>query len=308
MVRFLIAGSTGVIGSALVDRLRGEGHEVVRLVRPQTDADADGIPWNPPDHLDSSLLGGFDGVVNLAGRSLGQRRWSGDEKRLLWESRADTTRLLAEGIAAAEPRPRVLVNASAVGFYGDGGDAVLTEGSPKGEGFLADLVAAWEAATEPAAAAGIRVAMARSGIVLSPEGGALGRLLAPFGPKWLSPYRWGLGGVVAGGRMYWSWISLGDELAAMRHLLLESDLGGPVNLVAPRPVTNREFIKALGRALRRPTVMPIPGFVLKIVLGGELADALVLQGQRAVPTRLEGEGFEFGYTDLDEAMREALKE
>jgi hypothetical protein len=305
-MRFLIAGSTGVIGSALFDRLRGEGHEVVRLVRPQTEEGAEGIPWDPPDHLDSSLLGGFDGVVSLAGRSIGQRRWSDEEKRLLWESRVDTTRLLAEALADAEPRPRVLVNASAVGFYGDGGDAVLTEGSPKGEGFLADLVAAWEAATEPATSAGVRVAMTRSGIVLSPDGGALGRLLAPFGPKWLSPYRWGLGGPVAGGRMYWSWISFDDELAAMRHLLIESDLGGPVNLVAPNPVTNREFIKAVSRALRRPAVMPIPGFVLEIVLGGELADALVLQGQRAVPARLEGDGFEFADTDLDDAMAKAL--
>jgi len=305
-MRFLIAGSTGLIGSALVEGLRSEGHEVVRLVRPQTDAPVDGIQWSPPDRLDPELVGGFDGVANFTGRSIGERRWSEREQRLVWESRVDTTRLLAEAIATADPQPRVLVNASAVGYYGDGGDSVLTEGSPKGEGFLAALVAAWEEATRPASAAGIRVAMTRSGIVLSEQGGALGKLLAPFGPRWLSPYRWGLGGPVAGGDSYWSWISFDDEISAILHLLLRSDLEGPVNLTAPDPVTNRVFIRAVGRALRRPTFIPIPGWAVRIAIGGELAEAVVLQSQRAIPERLVADGFRFQDTSIDEAMKDAI--
>lgn len=303
-MRFLIAGSTGLIGSALHDLLAGEGHEVVRLVRPDTDAD--GIPWNPPQPLDPRLVEGFEGVANFAGRSIGERRWSDKEKRLLWESRVDPTRVLADAIAAADRKPAVLVNGSAIGYFGDGGATVLADDAAKGSGFLTDLVEAWEAATAAAVAAGIRVVLPRSGIVLSPAGGALGRLLAPFGPRWLSPYRWGLGGPVAGGKMYWSWISLADEVAGIRHLLIDSRLAGPVNLVSPGPVTNREFVRTLGRVIRRPTVMPIPGFVLRIVLGRELAAALVLEGQRAVPARLEADGFEFRDRDLERAMREAL--
>ncbi|MEX2418903.1 MAG: TIGR01777 family oxidoreductase, partial [Acidimicrobiia bacterium] len=244
--------------------------------------------------------------ANFGGRSIGERRWSDREKRLLWDSRVGPTRVLAEALAATTARPAVLVNGSAIGFFGDGGDRVLTDDAPKGEGFLTDLTAAWEAATAPASAVGIRVVTPRSGIVLSPDGGALGRLLAPFGPRWLSPYRWGLAGPVAGGKMYWSWISLRDEVAGIRHLLVDSQLAGPVNLVSPQPVTNRVFIKTLGRVIRRPTVMPIPGFVLKVVLGSELADALVLEGQRAVPARLQADGFVFTDTDLELAMREAL--
>ncbi|MEX1207738.1 MAG: TIGR01777 family oxidoreductase [Acidimicrobiia bacterium] len=303
-MRFLIAGSSGLIGSALADSLIGEGHEVVRLVRPDTNAD--GIPWDPPNPLAPHMVEGFDGVANFGGRSIGERRWSDREKRLLWDSRVGPTRVLAEALAATTARPAVLVNGSAIGFFGDGGDRVLTDDAPKGEGFLTDLTAAWEAATAPASAVGIRVVTPRSGIVLSPDGGALGRLLAPFGPRWLSPYRWGLGGPVAGGKMYWSWISLRDEVAGIRHLLVDSQLAGPVNLVSPQPVTNRVFIKTLGRVIRRPTVMPIPGFVLKVVLGSELADALVLEGQRAVPARLQADGFVFTDTDLELAMREAL--
>lgn len=302
-MRILVAGSTGLVGSALIPRLVGEGHEVTRLVRPETDAE--GIPWDPPQQLEAGALGGFDTVINLAGRSIGERRWTEREKRLLWASRVDTTRLLAQGMAVADPRPLLLINASAVGYYGDGGEAVLTEASSAGEGFLARLTVAWEGATAAAADAGIRVVVARSGIVLSTDGGALGRLLAPFGPKWLSPYRWGLGGPVAAGSAFWPWISLDDEVSAIVHLL-DSKIEGPVNLVSPDPVRSREFIKAVGRALHRPTVIPIPAFVLKVVLGGELAAALVLQGQRAVPARLQADGFEFEDADLDAAMREAI--
>jgi uncharacterized protein len=305
-VRILISGSTGTIGSALVAALEERGDEVARLVRPETTG-ADGVPWDPASgDLDPSLVSGFDAVVNLSGRSIGERRWSAAEKALLWESRVPLTAAIAGAVAAASPRPSVVVNASAVGYYGDGGDTVLDEESPAGTGFLADLVKAWEGATEPAAEAGARVVAVRSGIVLSTAGGALGRMLAPLGPRWLSPYRWGLGGPVGGGRQYWSWISLGDHVRGLVHLLAASALSGPVNLTSPWPVTNREFTKAMGRALRRPTVMPIPGFVVKAVLGSELARALVLEGQRVVPTRLSDDGFEFRDTDLEGALRDAL--
>ena len=303
-MRVLIAGSSGLIGSALIGSLQREGHEVTRLVRPGTTAA--GLPWNPETKsLDSKVFEGTDAVVNLAGRSIGEHRWSEREKRLLWESRVSATGLLVARMMEARSRPQVLVNASAVGFYGDGGAKLLTEDDPSGPGFLAEVCRAWEAEAARAAGSGIRVAMVRSGIVLSATGGALGRLLAPLGPRWLSPYRWGIGGPVGGGRQYWSWISLHDEVRAIRHVL-DHDLAGPVNLTAPEPVTNRQFIKALAKALHRPAVVPIPGFVVKILLGAELARALVLDGQRAVPSRLTATGFEFHDTDLTTALAAAL--
>lgn len=303
-MRIAIAGSTGLIGSHLVDALTARGDEVVRLVRPSTDAT--GIAWDPSTGtIDTAALEGFDVVVNLAGRSIGERRWSDREKRLLWESRVDATRLLATSLAGLHSKPALLVNASAVGYYGDRGDDVLTEQDAPGGGFLADLTVAWEAATEPASEAGIPVALLRTGIVLSAEGGAIGRLLAPFGPKWLSPYRWGMGGVVGRGRQWWSWISLEDEVRAILHVIDER-LAGPINLTTPEAATHRRFIKTLGTALRRPTFLPIPPFVVKVLLGSELARALVLEGQRAVPRRLVESGFDFTTTDLESGLVEAL--
>ncbi|OFW65618.1 MAG: TIGR01777 family protein [Actinobacteria bacterium RBG_16_68_21] len=303
-MKILVAGSSGLIGSALIAHLEGEGHETFRLVRPESAGS--GLPWNPAEGaLDPAVLEDVDAVVNLAGRSIGAHRWTPVEKQLLWDSRVAPTRLLAERLAVAPSRPRVLVNASAVGYYGDRGDQELTEAAESGTGFLADLCRAWEEATIPAADAGLRVVNIRSGIVLSTAGGALGRLLAPVGPSWLSPYRWGLGGPVGGGRQYWSWISLEDEVRAIAHVL-GGDLSGPVNLTAPAPATNRQFVKALGRALHRPAVVPIPGFVVRLVLGSELARALVLDGQRALPERLTADGFEFRDTDLTTALQAAL--
>ena len=301
-MKVLLAGSSGLIGSALIESLGRDGHETVRLVRPSSTGS--GIPWDPAAGvLDPGAFDGVDAVVNLGGRSIGTRRWNDAEKRLVWDSRVTQTRVLAERLGGTGVR--VLVNASAVGFYGDGGDRILTEESDAGSGFLAELTVAWEQATEPAAAAGVRVVNLRTGIVLTATGGALGRLLAPLGPRWLSPYRWGLGGPVAGGRQYWSWISLQDQVRAISHLLA-GELSGPVNLTAPTPVTNREFVKALGRVLHRPTFMPVPGFVVRIVIGTELARALVLDGQRAIPARLEADGFEFHDTDLTRAIGTAL--
>lgn len=303
-MKIAVAGSTGVIGSRLVAVLEARGDEVLRLVRPQTDAS--GVAWDPATgEIDARSLEGLDTVVNLAGRSIGERRWTDGEKQLLWDSRIDSTRLLASALAGLGRPPASFVNASAVGYYGDGGDAVLTEESGPGDGFLAELVVAWEEATGAAAAAGIGVTLVRSGIVLSTAGGALGRLLAPLGPRWLSPYRWGLGGTVGRGTQWWSWISLEDEVRAIVHVI-DQRLTGPVNLVAPEPVTHRTFIKTLGKVLRRPTVVPIPKFVLKVLLGPELASALVLEGQRVLPTKLLSSGFEFTHDDLESALRAAL--
>ena len=299
----LIAGSTGLLGQALTDALQADGIAVRRLLRP--DSPGEGIRWDPAAGvLRADALDGVDVVVNLAGRSIGKRRWSDKEKQALWDSRVETTRLLAEAIAHTRHHP-ALINASAVGFYGDGGSTELTEDSAPGEGSLARLCVDWEAATAPAAAAGARVVLLRTGIVLSARGGALGRLLAPFGPRWLSPYRWGLGGVVGKGDQWWSWISLRDQVRVMRHAI-DSSISGPVNSVAPQAITHREFIKALGRALHRPVVLPIPRFVLSAILGGELARALVLEGQRVVPTRLTAAGFEWLDTDIDTALHRAL--
>lgn len=302
-----MAGSTGMLGSVLAERLRAAGHEVDALVRPETVGARDGIAWDPAaGAIDRGSLEGVDAVVNLAGRSIGDRRWDEAEKHLLRSSRVDSTALLAATLADLDRPPAVLLNASAVGIYGDRGEQRLTEESPPGEGFFADLCSDWEAATRPASDAGIRVAHLRSGIVLSRHGGALGRLLAPFGPRWLSPYRWGLGGWVGSGRQFWSWISLEDEIRAILHLL-ESGLEGPVNLTAPEPVRNKEFMKAVGAALRRPVLVPIPRFVLNAVLGSELASATLLDGQAAIPERILGDGFEFRSPALRPALVEALR-
>jgi len=302
-VTILVAGSSGLIGTALVGSLRADGIEVRRLVR-SSSVDG-GVVWDPvAGHLPAEAFDGVTVVVNLGGRSIGERRWSAAEKQRLFDSRIAPTRLLAETIARL-PEPPALLTGSAIGIYGDRGDQIVDESATPGSGFLASLVVAWEAAAAPAAAAGGRVVMLRSGIVLATAGGALGRLLAPLGPRWFSPYRWGVAGVVGRGRQYWSWISLDDEVRAIRHLL-GSSIAGPVNLVAPEAVTHRAFIKALGRALHRPTVVPIPEFVLRLLLGGELAAALVLDGQRVAPSRLVGDGFTWKDTDLEQALVSAL--
>jgi hypothetical protein len=301
-----VTGSTGLIGSALVAALEEAGHRVTRVGRPETAGVESGLSWDPAaGTIDAAGFEGVDAVVNLAGRSIGDHRWDDREKRLLTESRVGPTRLLAGTLAGLDRPPAVLINASAMGIYGDRGDEVLTEEAAPGQGFFPDLCVAWEGATAPASQAGIRVATLRTSIVLSPTGGALGRMMAPFGPRWLSPYRWGLGGWLGNGRQWWSWISLEDQVRAIVHLL-DSDLSGPVNLAAPDPIRNKEFMKAVGRALHRPVALPIPRFVLDVVLGRELASATLFETQRVVPARLLDDGFEFRRIDLDAALRDAL--
>jgi len=297
-MQILVTGSSGLIGTALVARLRTDGHRVKRLVRARTSA-PDTATWDPESPtLDPAVLVDVDAVVHLAGESIGARRWSTGQKRRILGSRVRSTELLAGAIAGAGHRPAVFVSGSAVGYYGDRGDEELTEVSTRGSGFLSGVCEQWEAATAPAAEAGVRVAHLRTGIVLSAGGGALARMLLPF--------RLGLGGRIGSGRQYMSWVSLDDEVGAIVHALTHDTVRGPVNVTAPNPVTNREFTETLGRVLHRPTVLPTPLAPLKLRYGAELVEALLLEGQRVLPTRLLTTGYSFADTELEPALRRLL--
>jgi uncharacterized protein (TIGR01777 family) len=292
----LVTGSSGLVGRALVRQLRDEGHAVTRLVRRPIDADDERF-WNPAtEAIDIDALA-VDAVVHLAGESIAEGRWNEAKKRRIRDSRVDGTRLLSEAIARAPKPPRVLVSASAVGFYGDTGEAEADERSGTGTGFLPDVCRAWEGATASATAAGSRVVNLRIGVVLSPEGGALARMLTPF--------RLGLAGRIGSGRQWMSWISLDDVVGAVGHALSDESLRGPVNAVAPRPVTNAEFTRTLGRVLSRPTVMPMPAFAARLAFG-QMADDLLLASLRVVPAVLAESGFRFRHPDLESALRELL--
>lgn len=295
-MKVAVTGASGLIGQALLPRLRSTGHEVVRFVRGQTSA-ADERSWDPSHRrLDPALLADVDAVVHLAGAGVADERWSDERKALVLSSRLDGTTAVAEAVAASE-RTRVLLSASAVGYYGDTGPRVTDETGPSGRGFLADVCRQWEAATAPATAAGKRVALLRTGLVLASSGGALGPVIPVFKAC--------LGAPLGTGRQYWPWISLPDEVGAITHLLT-ADVAGPVNLVGPNPVTNREFTKALGTVLRRPTLpVPVPGFVLRVALG-EFAKEGVLFGQRLVPSVLERSGYVFEHPQLEDALRTVL--
>ena len=295
-MKILVAGSSGLIGTALCSRLEREGHEVVRLVRREP---AQGeLRWDPEaGELEQEVLEGIDGVVHLGGRSIATGRWTASVKAQLRQSRVQTTQLLATRLAGLVAPPRVLICASAVGIYGHRRDEELDEESDTGEGFLAELGRAWEGASALAAEAGIRVIQARLGIVLSRRGGALAKMLLPF--------RLGMGGKIGNGRQYVSWISLEDAVAALIYAVENDALRGPVNLTAPQPVTNAELTRTLGRVLRRPTLLPLPGFAAKLVLG-ELAEEGLLASQRVRPTRLLEAGFEFAHPELEGALRHAL--
>ncbi|MCL7972838.1 MAG: TIGR01777 family oxidoreductase [marine benthic group bacterium] len=298
----VITGSSGLVGSALTDLLLGQGYEVRRLVRGTGAHQArEGVttaPWSPAHgQLDPESVSGCEAVVHLAGAGIADARWSAERKRVIRESRVTGTGLLARALAAAADPPRVLVSASATGYYGSRGDLVLDEGSGPGFGFLSDVAQDWEAATAPASEAGIRVVHLRIGVVLSPRGGALARMLTPF--------KAGFGGPLGDGRQFWSWIALDDLLGTVLHALTEDSLHGPVNACAPDPVRVAEFSSALGRVLRRPAFLRVPGFVLKLLLG-EMADELLLSSTRVRPARLLESGFEFRFPELEMALRHLL--
>lgn len=295
-MRVTVTGSSGLIGSALVQSLRADGHEVVRLIRREPSRPGE-ARWSPADGcVDKDSLEGADAVVHLAGAGIGDRPWTKAYMRKIRDSRLVGTRTLAEAIAAAVPRPRVLVCGSAIGYYGDTGGQEADEKSARGQGFLADLVRDWEAAAAPAREAGVRVVHPRTGVVLSREGGMLGRTLPLF--------RLGLGGTLGDGRQWTSWISLADEVAALR-FLIDHEITGPVNLTAPNPVTNETYTKALGRVLHRPARLAVPGFALRAALRG-LADEGPLISQRVLPRRLEHAGFRFAYEEVEPALAAAL--
>ena len=294
-----VSGSSGLIGSALLERLRQDGHTVVPMVRrPAKDVEIHYDPRNGV--LDPESLVGVDAVVHLAGAGIGDRRWTDRYRREILESRTLSTSLIAEAMASVANRggPRVLLSGSAIGFYGATGDEELNERSAAGDGFLADVCRAWEAATSPAEDAGVRVVHLRTGIVLSPRGGALKKLLPLF--------RFGLGGRMGSGRQWQSWISLDDEVGAIV-FLLTADISGAVNLTAPAPVTNAEFTKVLASTLSRPALVPVPSFGPKLLLGGELADALLFTGQRVLPERLTDAGYSFEHPTLSEALGTLLQ-
>ncbi len=298
-MRILIAGASGLIGTALVQFLGAMGHEIHRLVRGPAMEDTD-IPWDPAaGGVARSRLEGFEAAVCLSGAGIADERWTPARKEVLRSSRLDTAGLLASALAGCRDRPECFVCASATGFYGaDRGAEVLTEDSPAGVGFLARLCADWEAASLPAQQAGIRVAHLRLGIVLTAKGGALKRMLPVF--------RAGLGGKLGSGRQFVSWLSLDDAVGIVDYLIQTESIGGPVNAVAPHPLTNAEFSRALGRSLHRPTIMRVPGFGLKAAMG-EMSE-LLLGSSRAYPRRLEASGYQFRHPKLAGALGAALAE
>lgn len=296
-MKVAITGASGLIGSALVPHLRSRGDEVLRLVRRPASA-ADEVSWDPAaGTVDLQRLAGIDAVVHLAGAGVGDHRWTDAYKRTILDSRVDGTHTIVKAMTALDPRPKTLVAGSAIGWYGDTGDRAVDESAPAGDGFLADVVRAWEAAADPARAAGIRVTHARTGLVVAKEGGAWGKLFPIF--------RLGLGGKLGSGRQYWSWISLRDEIAALTFLLDNDSMTGPVNLTGPSPATNAQVTSAMGKVLGRPTLFAVPAFALKTVLGEFSSE--VLGSARVLPSVLESAGFTWQDPTVESAIRAAWR-
>ncbi len=292
-MRVAVTGASGLIGSALLPVLRGAGHDVVSLVRGEPGAGE--ASWDPAaGTIDVAGLQGIDAIVHLAGENIGQR-WTETSRKRILDSRVQGTRLVAETAAALDPQPALLV-ASAIGFYGQQGDQELTEDSPRGEGFLGDVVSAWERSAEPAREAGVRVVHFRQGLVLSKKGGALGRMLLPF--------RAGVGGRIGGGRQWWSWVAI-DDVAAAYRFALEHPLDGIYNLAAPGVVRNADFVDKLGNVLSRPTIFPLPGVAVRLAFG-EMGEEMLLGGQRVVSEKIRGQGFDFAYPELEGALGHVL--
>ena len=297
MARILISGSHGLVGKALSKALATEGHDIYSLVRyaPHTEKE---IEWSPDRYsIAISRIEGFDAVYHLAGESIASGRWNEEKKRKIRESRTKGTKLLSDALANLSQPPKTLISASAIGYYGDRGDELLTEASPPGKDFLADVCVEWEKATEHARAKGVRVVNTRFGIILAKEGGALAKMLTPF--------RMGIGGRIGAGKQWMSWIALDDVIGALQFVLSNETLNSPVNFVAPNPVTNAEFTKTLGNVLSRPTLFPIPEFGVRLAFG-EMADALLLSSQRVEPSSLKQSGYEFRYAKLESALRAIL--
>lgn len=298
-MRVLISGASGLVGSALTDALRRAGHTVNRLVRSGGVGAPGDVGWDPlSKRMEIGGLEGVDGVVHLAGASIAEGRWTESRKQVLRASRVDATRHLVNGLARLGRPPKMLVSASAVGYYGDRGDEQLTEACAPGSDFLAQLARDWEAEALRAGQNGIRTVILRFGVILSARGGALPRMLLPF--------KLGAGGRLGSGRQWMSWLSLPEAVGFVRHALENAGLSGAVNAVAPSPVRNAEFTKVLGKVLRRPTLFPAPAFALKLALG-EMAEALLLSSQRVIPARLQEQGYHFLHPELETALRAVLK-
>jgi uncharacterized protein (TIGR01777 family) len=295
MPRVLMTGAGGLIGTALLPSLESSGAEVIRLTRRPSTSTAQ-ISWDPRSPLAPQTISGFEAVIHLAGETV-VGRWTAEKKCEIRESRVSGTQHLATALAQTKVKPRVFVCASAVGFYGNRGDEVLTEESASGRGFAADLGRDWEAASRMAADAGIRTLNLRIGVVLTAKGGALGKMLTPF--------KLGLGGRIGSGRQWWSWIHIYDIVGAIHHLLRTESVSGPVNLVAPHPATNLEFTRALARALGRPALFPIPAMMARLVIG-EMATELMCSSQRVVPRKLHDSGYKFRFEDLGKAFEDLL--
>lgn len=291
-----VTGSSGLVGAALVSFLTAGGHRVIRLVRKPPSGDD--VQWDPAEGVkDLSRLEGVDAVIHLAGENIAAGRWTPQRKGEIRRSRVEGTRELCESLTRLSSRPEALVSASAVGFYGDRGDEILTEDSAPGRDFLARICQEWEAAAEPASRAGIRVVHLRFGMILSPAGGALRKMLLPF--------KLGVGGRIGSGRQFVGWIAIDDAVVAIHHAVCTESLHGPVNAVSPAPATNAEFARILARVLSRPAIFPTPAFAIRLAFG-EMADALLLTSQRVVPRRLQASGYRFRYPELEGALRHLL--
>lgn len=309
--RILVSGVSGPIGTALLPSLEAGGATIARLLRPGSKAPAgsttagsipagnklETIPWDMSKPLDPALVSGFDAVIHLAGESI-MGRWTDAKKKAIHDSRVLGTKNLADALAKADPKPRVFVCGSAIGFYGDRGEEVVNEDSAPGVGFLPQVCREWEAATKPASDAGIRTAQIRTGVVLSPKGGALGQMLTPF--------KLGVGGKVGGGRQWMSWIDVQDMVGGIHHVMNTDLLYGPVNFVAPRPVTNEEFTKTLAGVLSRPAIFPVPEFAVRLLFG-EMGETLLLGSQRVEPARLVASGYPFRFATLRASLENLLK-
>ncbi|MEZ5344369.1 MAG: TIGR01777 family oxidoreductase [Pyrinomonadaceae bacterium] len=299
-MKILVTGASGLVGSELVPRLKAIGHQVFKLSRNAAD-NPDEISWDPyigfaPD--ESEKLEGMDAVVHLAGESIADGNWSEEKKKKIRDSRVLGTRTLVGALNDLKKRPRIFVGASAIGFYGSRGDETLTEESEAGEGFLPDVCIEWEAEADKAAEFGARVVHVRTGIVLSKDGGALQKMLTPF--------NFGLGGVIGSGKQYMSWISIDDLVNILIFVLNNDDMKGAVNATSPNPATNEEFTKTLGAVLSRPTILPVPEFGIKLLFG-EMGERLVIEGARVIPEKLGEAGYKFSYEELEPALRHALE-